>query len=104
LETFAFETDPNSQLFCEGIARTMAAHFGISVREAVNRINRLWVDPFLGELDVRYHWLESEWADHIYAWYEERLANGTADLPRDVIISRHHEGVRQYWDRNRRET
>ena len=45
------------------------------------RINRLWIDPFLGEEDIRYH-NESYWAKHIYGWYEERLADCTADLPR----------------------
>jgi len=87
MDVFAFETDSNSQEYCESIAHLMAVRYGISVQEAVTRINRLWVDPFLGEDDVRYHWLEEDWADHIYQWYEERLADGTANLPRDVVIS-----------------
>jgi hypothetical protein len=88
--------------FCEGVAHLMAARFGVTVREAVKRINYLWVHSFLGQDDVRYHRMQPEWAEHIFAWYEERLANGTADLPRDVIVSRLYELEREYWERNRK--
>lgn len=64
---FTFETDEESYLFCEEIAKTMVALFDISLAEAIGRVNRQWKgNNFLGPTDSRYHEDEAFWAKDIY--------------------------------------
>jgi hypothetical protein len=85
---FDFTVDSDAYDFCMTIANTMAQKYGISLEEAIKRINRLWVgDEIVGD-DLIYHRLESWWADHIYDFYEDRLRDGTADVPREELIAK----------------
>jgi hypothetical protein len=93
---FDFITDLESRDFCLAIANAMAAKFAISREEAVKRINRLWVGTtFVGEDDLTYHRSEDEWVEHIYNFYEDRIRDGTADTPQEVLV----EQKRQLWNR-----
>ncbi|WP_313919556.1 hypothetical protein [Tahibacter sp.] len=61
------ETDAEGREFCESIAREMVRLFGISLDEAVGRINRAWRDDRAVVADsVVYHETDSYWAKKIY--------------------------------------
>jgi hypothetical protein len=63
---FRFETDERAQEFCEAIANQMINLFGISIHEAIGRINREWHNnPIIGD-DIIYHETEEYWAKNIY--------------------------------------
>jgi len=63
---FDFDTDKESQIFCESIAREMVRVFNISLDEAIGRISREWMKkPIIGD-DVIYHETENYWAKNIY--------------------------------------
>ena len=72
-----FPTDARSDALCREIARDMVSQFGISMTEAIGRINRDWKDRnWLGsEWGVLvYHETADEWARDIYfgketAWW-----------------------------------
>lgn len=64
---FLFETDADTQIFCEEIAREMVRRFNISAIEAVGRINKHWTgQALLGKNDVVFHETEEYWAQQIY--------------------------------------
>lgn len=75
---FEFETDSDALTFCIRIANEMASRHSITVEEAVKRINWIWggqsFEPI--DRDIRYHWLEAEWADRILNRYEMRILGG----------------------------
>jgi hypothetical protein len=67
---FEFETDNQSQAYCELIAHEMCALFGMPLEEAVLRINRHWQgQSIIGEHNLVYHRDENFWANQIY--YED---------------------------------
>ena len=85
---WAFATDAESDAFCQEIVARIVRLFGISVEEAIGRINRLWRGiPFLGE-DIIYHETPDYWAHVMYygkasSWWitgEERQRRGLDTL------------------------
>jgi hypothetical protein len=75
---FEFLTDQQSQAFCEKVAAEMCRLFGISLDEAVERIDAHWYEQeILGEDDLVYHEDETFWANQIYydqsySWWLEK--------------------------------
>lgn len=64
---FRFNTDQESYNFCVGIAEKMSELFGISVEQAVEKINERWEgQDALGELCIIYHETKEYWAKDIY--------------------------------------
>ncbi len=65
---FPFKTDEKSEAFCHSIAREMTELFGISEREAIQRISRFWghLPELVGEPDIVYHETEDYSARTIY--------------------------------------
>ena len=64
---FEFETDEQSEGFVASIANRMVSLFGISIDEAVGRINRDWKGlKIIGSNEVIYHEDEDYWAKTIY--------------------------------------
>lgn len=63
---FLFETDSESEAFCERIAQEMVRLFGISPDEAVGRINNAWKGLSIVGDDLIYHETEEYWANNIY--------------------------------------
>lgn len=67
--------DVAAMRFCRGIAAHMAHRFGISMADAVGRINRQWSEPdgrgvvprvWIVGLDIAYHDTAAQWASRIY--------------------------------------
>lgn len=78
---FEFETDAESQEFCEQIAADMVRRFGISLDEAVGRINRRWAGvPALGAESLLYHESVDHWANDIYYGHDSFWWNSPPDL------------------------
>jgi len=66
-DKFEFKTDAQSLTFCENIIARMMILFGITVEEAISRINRDWRGlKLIGAEDVIYHEDEEYWAKTIY--------------------------------------
>jgi hypothetical protein len=63
---FNFETDDESQKFCNAIAEKMSSLFGISIDEAVGRVNREWEGNSIIGDDIIYHETEEYWANNIF--------------------------------------
>jgi hypothetical protein len=64
---FAFQTDSDSEAYCQEIAREMAELFDIPESEAIGRMNRDWNGlALVGEDDVIYHDEPEYWAKTIY--------------------------------------
>ncbi len=67
MSRFTFQTDEESEAYCEEIFLEMARLFGISKSEAIGRINRDWDSLVLvGQDDVIYHEDPEYWAKTIY--------------------------------------
>jgi hypothetical protein len=66
-ERFQFETDSQSAEFCEAIVNRMVSLFGITIDEAIGRLNQDWKGiSITGPDDVIYHEDEDYWAKTIY--------------------------------------
>ena len=66
-ENFEFTTDAQSAEFCETIVNRMVGLFGITVDEAIGRLNRDWKGlNLIGPTDMIYHEDEDYWAKTIY--------------------------------------
>lgn len=64
---FDFLTDEDSHKFSEEIAKEMVRLFGISLEEALKRVNRHWKGQDLtGTENIVYHEDETFWANQIY--------------------------------------
>lgn len=66
-ERFEFITDAQAAEFCSRIASRMVSVFGITLDEAIGRMNRDWKGlNLIGSNDVIYHEDEDYWAKTIY--------------------------------------
>jgi hypothetical protein len=66
-EKFEFITNAKSAEFCEGIVNRMISLFGITIDEAIGRMNRDWKGLNLSDPnDVIFHEDEEYWANTIY--------------------------------------
>ena len=82
MNNFEFVTDEESEEFCIEIAKKMIELFGISMDEAMGRINRCWEGLEIVGDDLIYHEDEEYWAKNIYYgknsfWW---LKEGSEDL------------------------
>lgn len=93
---FDFVTDNQSHDFCMSIASNIAQKYGISLTDAILRINRLWAGTtFSGENDIIYHRPENYWVDHIYSFYEDCVRDGTENASKEFLLDQQ----RQLWER-----
>ena len=81
--------DVAAMRFCRAIAAHMVRRFGISRREAIGRVNRLWSEPdargvvprvWIVGLDIAYHDTAAQWAAKIYFGGQPRWWDPEADL------------------------
>ncbi len=66
MNKWTFETDAESDDFCEKIVAEMKSRFGISEQEAIARINAQWEGSQFVGCDLIYHETEEYWANTIY--------------------------------------
>lgn len=65
---WTFPVSAKAQVFCEDIAEEMQNHFGISEKEAVDRINSFWSrNDLTDDLDIVYHESTEFWAYEMYS-------------------------------------
>lgn len=63
---FQFQTDTESEDFCNSILIEMVRKFAISEKEALGRINAAWKGAEIYDGDVIFHEDEVYWANAIY--------------------------------------
>lgn len=87
--TFPCAGDVAALRFCREIAAHMARRFGISMPEAVARVNRQWSEPdergvvprvWIVGLDIAYHDTVADWASKIYFGHQPRWWDPDAGL------------------------
>lgn len=70
MSVFSFRTDAKSELFCLRITQEMRRLFDIPESEAIERINRQFMDKeWVGSSHIYYHESAEDWAKFIY--YED---------------------------------
>lgn len=68
LMIWTFPVSAKAQSYCEDIAEEMQNHFGISEKEAVDRINDFWSrNDLTDDRDIMYHESPEFWAYHMYS-------------------------------------
>ena len=81
--------DLEAMRFCRAVAAHMVHRYGISRREAVDRVNRQWSEPdargvvprvWIVGLDIAYHDTASQWASNIYFGGQSRWWDPAAGL------------------------
>lgn len=77
MNEYDFDVDEEGRAFCDGIVRNMVELFGISIDEAVGRVNRQWKGHHLNSHDdypgFRYREDAEFWAHRIY--YKSSVTN-----------------------------
>jgi hypothetical protein len=63
---FEFQATGDSLELCEAIVDRMVELFGISVDEALGRVNRVWRGRQFEDLDIICHETADSWANSIY--------------------------------------
>jgi len=58
--------DEEAETFCNKIAEYMTSFFGISMDEAITRINHHWKGQAIVGFDIVYHQDPENWAKDIY--------------------------------------
>ncbi len=63
-----FLVNSKAQWYCEAIVKEMQNHFGISEKEAVDRINDFWShNDLTDDMDIMYHESPEFWAYQMYS-------------------------------------
>uniref|UniRef100_UPI00286CBF79 hypothetical protein n=1 Tax=Armatimonas sp. TaxID=1872638 RepID=UPI00286CBF79 len=75
MSKFTFPVDTESEAFCLEIAKTMAFYFGLSLDDAIDRINKHWQHTTFAAGELLFHETTEYWARWIF------LGNETWHLP-----------------------
>jgi len=84
---FIFETDAESQKYCEEIVAEIVNVFGVNKEEAIKRVNQKWVScKIVGEDDPVYHEDPEYWAKeigygHDSEWWVDEASAKLRELP-----------------------